>query len=217
MIVGKSLFFNRIYVDREDPNDAKVKALTEKGYEVVVLGGRPEALALKSDAGLCSGPTVYSARHCFGDPSEDVKGKEYVIVNADVKGRVVKDYSPFVKNIVNLVLYLLGKPNGVCDLVRVSTPLYIIQDQVAVVTGGVLGQTYGFLTILPQYEPEDLIDKEVEITVDVPEADEIRGRIFDYAVVVMWYKHMAWPTEVLVATVNKPLKPGNSGGPAALR
>ncbi len=217
MIVGKSLFFNRIYVDREDPNDAKVRTLAEKGYEVVVLGGRPEALAFQTDVGLCSGPTMFTARHCFGDPSDSVKGKEYVIVNTDVKGRVTKDYSPFVKNIVNLVLYLLGKPKGVYDLVRVSTPQYILSNQIAVVTGGVLGQTYGFLTLLPQYEPEDVIDKDVEITVDVPEADEIKGHIVDYAVVVVWYKHMAWPTVVAVATTNKPLKPGNSGGPVALR
>ncbi len=217
MIIGKSLFYHRIYVDREDPEDKKVKALAEKGYEVVALGGRPEALALKSDTGLCSGPTVYSARHCFGDPSEDVKGKEYVIVNTDVKGRVVKDYSPFLKNLVNLVLYLLGKPKGVYDLVRVSTPLYAVQNQAAVVTGGVLGQTYGFLTLLPQYEPEDVVNKDVEITVDVPESDEIRGHVFDYGVFLIWYKSMAWPTVAAVATTNKPLRPGNSGGPVSLK
>jgi hypothetical protein len=217
MIVGKSLLHKRVYVDREDPEDKKVRALSERGYEVVELGGRPVALALKSDVGLCSGPTVYSARHCFGDPSEDVKGRRYVLVNTDIEGRVTKDYSPFLMNVAKMVLYLFGKPYGVYDVVRVSTPAYDANGQVALVTGGVVGQPVGLLSHTPNVDPEDVVGKDLNIVVDVPENDEIKAHVHDYAVMLIWYRSMVWPTEVLVAHTSKPLKPGNSGGPAYLK
>lgn len=42
MIVGRSLIYKRVYVDKED-GTPKVQALKDKGYEVVELGGRPVA------------------------------------------------------------------------------------------------------------------------------------------------------------------------------
>lgn len=210
MIIGKSLLYKRVYVDKED-GTPKVKALKDKGYEVVELGGRPVALALKSDVGMCSGPTIYSARHCFGSPLNDVKGKEYELIGHEARGRVVKDYSPPLWNVIKTVLYFFGR--GVYDVVRVSTPLYPTDDQVALVTGGVLGQSVGLLAHVPNVEPEDLIDKDVIIQVDVPEADSIKAYITDYAVMWVWYDKNPWPTEVLIAHTKKPLRPGNSGGP----
>ena len=212
MIVGKSLLYKRVYVDREE-EDKKVKALKDSGYEVVELGGRPVALALKSDVGMCSGPTIYSARHCFGDPLNDVKGKEYVVVGYDIMGRVVKDYSPPIKNVINLILNFFGRPSGVYDVVKVSTPFQDAAGQVALVTGGVIGQNVGLLSHVPTVEPEDIVDMDVKIVVDVPDSDEIKAHVYDYAVLYMWYGKYLFPTEVLVANTSKPLRPGNSGGP----
>lgn len=212
MIVGRSLIYKRVYVDKED-GTPKVKALKDKGYEVVELGGRPVALALKSDIGMCSGPTIYSARHCFGYPLTDVKGKKYVIVGHEVEGRVTKDYSLPLFNVIKTILYFFGRPSGVYDVVRVSTPLYPADGQVALVSGGVLGQPVGLLAHVPCVEPEDLIDKDVIIQADVPEADSIKAHIIDYAVLLMWYDKIPWPSEVLIAYTKKPLRPGNSGGP----
>lgn len=212
MIVGKSLIYKRVYVDRV-VYDSEVRALLDKGYEVVELGGRPVALALKSDVGMCSGPTIYSARHCFGDPLNDVKGKEYVVIGYDVGGRVVKDYSPPIKNVIKLVLNFFGRPSGVYDVVKVSTPFQDATGQVALVTGGVIGQNVGLLSHMPTVEPEDVVGMDVKIVVDVPDSDEIRGHIYDYAVLYMWYGKYTFPTEVLVASTSKPLRPGNSGGP----
>lgn len=212
MIIGKSLIYKRFYVDKEDETP-KVKALLERGYEVVELGGRPVALALKSDVGMCSGPTVYSARHCFGGPLTDVKGKEYELMGHEVRGRVTKDYSPPLWNVIKTILYFFGKGAGVYDVVRVSTPLYPADGQVAVTVGGVLGQSVGLLAHVPGVEPENLIDKDVIIQVDIPEADSIKAHIIDYAVLWMWHDKIPWPSEVLIAHTKKPLKPGNSGGP----
>lgn len=213
MIIGKSLIYKRVYVDREEEEDKKAQALKDKGYEVVELGGRPVALALKSAQGLCSGPSIYSARHCFGNPLSDVKGKEYELVGHEVRGRVVKDYSPPLFNVIRTILYFFGKGMGVYDVVRVSTPLYPVDGQAALVVGGVLNQPVGLLAHVPGVEPEDLIDKDVVISVDIPESDEIKAHIIDYAVLWMWYDKSPWPTEVLIAHTKKPLRQGNSGGP----
>lgn len=212
MIIGKSLIYKRVYVDREE-EDKKVRALKDKGYEVVELGGRPVALALKSAQGLCSGPSIYSARHCFGDPLSDVKGKEYELIGHEVRGRVVKDYSPPIINVIKTIAYFFGKGTGVYDVVRVSAPLYPADGQVALVTGGVLGQPVGLFAHIPGAEPEDLIDKDLIIQVDVPETDSIKAYIIDYAVLWVWYDKTSWPSEVLIAHTKKPLRPGNSGGP----
>ena len=212
MIIGKSLLYKRVYVDKEEETPM-VKALLERGYEVVELGGRPVALALKSDVGMCSGPTIYSARHCFGDPLNDVKGKEYVVVGYDIVGRVVKDYSPPIKNVINLILNFFGRPSGVYDVVKVSMPFQDATGQVALVTGGVIGQNVGLLSHVPTVEPEDVVGMDVKIVVDVPDSDEIKAHVYDYAVLYMWYGKYSFPTEVLVASTSKPLRPGNSGGP----
>ena len=213
MIIGKSLIYKRVYVDKEN-DDKKIKTLKDKGYEVVELGGRPVALALKSDVGMCSGPTIYSARHCFGDPLNDVKGKEYVVVGYDIVGRVVNDYSPPIKNVINLILNFFGRPSGVYDVVKVSTPFQDATGQVALVTGGVIGQNVGLLSHVPTVEPEDVVGMDVKIVLDVPDSDEIKAHVYDYAVLYMWYGKYSFPTEVLVASTSKPLRPGNSGGPA---
>ncbi|MEM4675792.1 MAG: hypothetical protein QXM12_05820 [Nitrososphaerota archaeon] len=212
MIVGKSLIYKRVYVDRES-KDKKIQTLKDKGYEVVELGGRPVALALKSAQGLCSGPSIYSARHCFGDPLSDVKGKEYELIGHEFRGRVTKDYSPPLFNVIKTILYFFGKGTGVYDAVRVSTPLYPADGQVGLISGGVLGQPVGLLTHVPGAEPEDLIDKDVIIQVDIPETDSIKAYITDYAVLWMRYDKISWPSEVLIAHTKKPLRPGNSGGP----
>lgn len=212
MIIGKSLLYKRVYVDRED-EDKKVKVLKDKGYEVAELGGRPVALALKSDVGMCSGPTIYSARHCFGDPLNDVKGKEYIVVGYDIMGRVVKDYSFPIKNVIKLILNFFGRPSGVYDVVKVSTPFHDATGQVALVTGGIIGRNVGLLSHVPTVEPEDIVGTDVKIAVDVPDSDEIKAHVYDYAVLYMWYGKYSFPTEVLVASTSKPLRPGNSGGP----
>ena len=212
VVVGRSLIHKRVYVDWAT-YDPEIRALKERGYEVVELRGRPVALALKSAQGLCSGPTVYSARHCFGSPLEDVKGKEYELIGHEVKGRVVKDYSPPIINVIKTIAYFLRKGVGVYDVVRVSVPLFPSDGQVGLAVGGVLGTHVGLLSHVPTAEPEDIVGKDVIIQVDVPEADSIKAHVIDYAVLWMWYDKTAWPTEVLIAHVKKPLKPGNSGGP----
>ena len=212
MIIGKSLLYKRVYVDREE-EDKKTQALKDRGYEVVELGGRPVALALKSAQGLCSGPSEYSARHCFGSPLQDVKGKEYELIGHEVRGRVVKDYSPFIINIIKTIAYFFGVGTGVYDVVRVSAPLYPADGQVALVSGGILGRNIGLLAHIPTVEPEFLMDKDVIIEVDVPESDSIKAHIIDYAVLWVWYDKTPWPSEVLIAHTKKPMKPGNSGGP----
>lgn len=212
MIIGKSIIFKRVYVDKDD-RTPKVQALKDKGYEVVELGGRPVALVLKSDFGVCSGPTIYSARHCFGGPLSDVKGKVYEVVGYDVRGQVVKDYSPPIKNVINLILNFFGRPSGVYDVVKVSVPFKDATGQVALVTGGIIGQNIGLLSYVPTVEPEDVVGMDVKIAVDVPEDDEIKAHVYDYAVMWMWYGKYSFPTEVLVASTSKPLRLGNSGGP----
>lgn len=212
MIIGKSLIYKRVYVDKED-GTPELRALLERGYEIVELEGRPVALALKSDAGMCSGPTIYSARHCFSGPLGDVKGKEYEVVGYDVRGRVTKDYSPPIKNVIKLVLDFFGRPSGVYDVVKVSTPFQDATGQVALVTGGIIGQNVGLLSHVPTVEPEDVVGMDVKIVVDVPDSDEIKAHVYDYAVLYMWYGKYTFPTEVLVASTSKPLRPGNSGGP----
>ena len=214
MILGRSKVKNIIYVD---VYDAKAQAMESRGYEVFVLGGKPVYLALKSSVGTCSGPTNFSARHCFGNPLSEVRGKKYEIVGYDVVGYVVKDYSPPLWNLVAQLSRFFGERLGVKDVVRVSMPYWNSDGQVGVVTGGVLGAPIGLFTNVPLVEPEDVVDKDVLVDVDVPEQDTIQCHVFDYAVIDILVDKMPWPHEVLVAQCRKNLRPGNSGGPVRLR
>jgi len=214
MRVGKSKIKNIIYVD---VYDAKAQALEAKGHEIFVLGGKPVYMALKSDVGACSGPTNFSARHCFGNPMNDVKGKTYEVAGYDVKGYVIKDYSPPLWNILAQLSRFFGEKLGVKDVVKVSMPYWPTDNQVGVVTGGVLGNPIGLFTVLPIVEPEDVVDKDVVVDVDVPEPDTLQCHVFDYAILDILVDKVPWPHEVLVAQCNKPLRPGNSGGAVRLK
>jgi len=212
--VGFSKITKRVYVDEID-ND-KVMALQNKGYEVYPLGGKPVYFAHKTSHGLCSGPTAYSARHCFGTPLDNIKNRKYEIVGHGVEGAVVKDYSPPLWNIFVQIARFFGGGYGVRDVVRVSTPLYPTDGQVAVVTGGVLAQPIGLFAPVLGVEPEDVVDSNVIVHVDVPETDEIQCHIFDYAIIDIFIDKLPWPHELLVAKCKKHLRPGNSGGPVYL-
>jgi hypothetical protein len=214
MKLGKSKIKDIVYVD---VYDQKAQALEAEGYEVFVLGGRPVYLALKSNMGACSGPTQYSARHCFGSPLADVKNKTYEVAGYDVKGYVIKDYSPPLWNILSQLSRFFGEKIGVRDVVKVSMPYWSSDGQVGVVTGGVLGAPIGLFTNVPIVEPEDVVDKDVLVDVDVPEQDTIQCRVFDYAVIDILVDKVPWPHEVLVAQCKKPLRQGNSGGAVRLK
>jgi len=214
MRLGRSKIKNIVYVD---VYDRKAQALEAKGYEVFVLGGKPVYLALKSSAGACSGPTQYSARHCFGNPLNDVKGRTYEVAGYDVKGYVIKDYSPPLWNIISQISRFFGEKIGVRDVVKVSMPYWDSSGQVGVVTGGVIGAPIGLFTDIPLVEPEDVVDRDVVVDVDVPEQDTIQCHVFDYAIIDILVDKVPWPHEVLVAQCRKPLRPGNSGGPVRLK
>jgi len=213
MIVGKSKLRKRVYVDKQD-HDKKVIAMRNKGYEVVELGRVPVALAISTDVGTCSSPTIYSARHCFGNPLDDVKGKKYRVVGTNLDGAVVKDYSPPLFNVFKYLANFFGLSSGVYDVVRVSVPVKAFDDQVALLTGGVLGRPIALLSHIPVVEPEELIGTRVVIEADFPVEAEIRATIVDYAVLYIMYGSTPWPTEVLVANTDRPPVPGNSGSPA---
>jgi hypothetical protein len=214
MRVGRSKIKNIIYVDQYGP---EVQALESRGYEVYILGGKPTYLALKSSVGMCSGPTNYSARHCFGNPLNDVKNKTYEVAGYDVKGYVIKDYSPPLWNILAQLSRFFGEKIGVKDVVKVSMPYWSSDGQVAVVTGGVIGAPVGLFTNVPIVEPEDVVDKDVVVDVDVPEQDTIQCHVFDYAIIDILVDKVPWPHEVLVAQCKKPLRPGNSGGAVRIK
>jgi len=214
MILGKSKVKNIVYVD---VYDQKAQAMESKGYEVFVLGGKPVYLTLKTNRGVCSGPTQYSARHCFGNPLSEVRGKKYEIVGYDVVGYVVKDYSPPLWNLVAQLSRFFGEKVGVRDVVKVSMPYWSSDNQIAVVAGGVLGVPMGLFAALPTIEPEDYVDKEVTVDVDVPEQDTISCFIFDYSTIDIFLDNAPWPNDVFVAQCKRPLRPGNSGGPVRLK
>ena len=214
MILGRSKIKNIIYVDQYDQ---RAQALEAKGYEIFVLGGKPVYLAHKSSRGVCSGPTNWSARHCFGGPLTDVKGRVYEVVGYDIKGYVVKDYSPPLWNILAQLSRFFGEKLGVRDVVKVSMPYWGADNQVAVVTAGVLGVPVGLFTNIPIVEPEDVVDRDVVVEVDVPEQDMIQCHVFDYALLDIFVDKVPWPHEVLVAQCKRHLRPGNSGGPVRLK
>jgi hypothetical protein len=215
MIIGRSkIRKDLIYVDQTTPTVLSEAA--KKGLEVFELG-RPQYLALKTEAGACSGPTIYSARHCWGGPLTEVKGRPYEVAGYEAVGRVVKDYSPPLRNLLALVVSFFGFSFGVKDVVRVSLPLWTSDRQVAVVSAAPLDRPVALFAPLPTVEPEDVVGKEVAVSVDVPETDDIGCLVLDYATVHVFVDGFPWPHDVFIAQCRKQLRPGNSGGPVYLK
>jgi len=215
MIIGRSkIRKDLVYVDKATP--ASLAEAAKEGYEVFELG-QPVYLALKTEAGACSGPTNFSARHCWGGPLTEVRDRPYEIAGYEAVGKVVKDYSPPLRNILTFIASFFGFSWGVKDAVRVSLPLWPSDGQVAVVSAAPLDRPVGLFTPIPHVDPEDIIGKEVVAQVDVPETDDIVCAILDYAVVYIFVDKVPWPHEVIIAQCRKNLRPGNSGGPVYLR
>jgi len=215
MIIGRSkLRKDLVYVDKATP--AVLAEAAEKGYEVFELG-RPVYLALKTDVGACSGPTQYSARHCFGGPMTEVKDKVYEIAGYDAVGRVVKDYSPPLRNLLVLIASFFGFSWGVKDVVRVSLPLWASDGQVAVVSAAPLDRPVGLFAPVPTADPDDVVGRDVVASVDVPESDDIPCAVYDYATVYVFIDGTPWPHDEYIALCKKQLRPGNSGGPVRLK
>jgi hypothetical protein len=215
MIIGKSkLRKDLIYVDQITPQVLAEAA--KEHYEVFELG-RPVYLALKTEAGACSGPTVYSARHCWGGPLTEPMGRAYEIAGYDAVGRVVKDYSPPLRNLFALMASFFGFSWGVKDVVRVSLPLWSSDRQVAVVSAAPLDRPIGLFAPVPTADPEDVVGREVTVSVDVPEQDDIGCIILDYATVYVFIDKAPWPHEEYIALCKKQLRPGNSGGAVYLK
>jgi hypothetical protein len=215
MIIGRSkIRKNRIYVDVATPQ--VLSEAKERGWEVVEIG-RPAYLALKTNVGVCSGPTMYSARHCFGGPLTEVKGRTYEVIAYGVEGRVVKDYSPPIKNLVALIANFFGFSVGVRDVVRVSAPYWPSDGQVAVVSAAPPDRPVGLFAPVPGYKPHEVVGKDVVAMVDVPEPAEIQCTVTDYTTVYVFVDDFPWPHDVYIATCKKMLRPGNSGGPVYLR
>jgi len=215
MIIGKSkLRKDLVYVDKATP---QVLAEAAKGgYEVFELG-RPVYLALKTETGACSGPTAYSARHCWGGPMSEVKDRRYEIAVYEAAGRVVKDYSPPLRNLFVLIASFFGFSWGVKDVVKVSLPLWASDGQVAVVSAAPLDKPVGLFAPVPHVEPEDVVGKDVVASVDVPEQDDIACTVLDYASVYVFVDGAPWPHDEYIALCKKQLRPGNSGGAVYLR
>jgi hypothetical protein len=215
MIIGRSkLRKDLIYVDKTTPQVLAEAA--KEGYEVFELG-RPIYLALKTEAGACSGPTRYSARHCWGGPLTEVRGRPYEIAGYEAVGRVVKDYSPPLRNLFVLIAGFFGFSWGVKDTVRVSLPMWASDKQVAVVSAAPLDRPVGLFAPIPAADPIDVVGKEVVVSVDVPEQDDIGCVVLDYAVVHVFVDGVPWPHDEYIATCKKQLRPGNSGGAVYLR
>jgi hypothetical protein len=214
MIIGRSKIRKVIYVDEATPE--VLSEASRRGYEVVELG-RPVYLALKTGAGACSGPTYYSARHCWGGPLTEVRGRPYVVAGFEAEGRVVKDYSPPLRNLAALVLGFFGLSFGVRDVVRVSLPLWPSDRQVAVVSAAPPDRPAALFAPIPGIRPEDVVGREVHVVVDVPEEDDIACTITDYSTVYVFVDGFPWPHDAYIATCRKQLRPGNSGGAVYLR
>jgi hypothetical protein len=215
MIIGRSkIRKNLVYVDMATP--AALSKAAKDGIELFELG-RPTYLALKTEAGSCSGPTFYSARHCWGGPLNQVKGRTYVITGYEAEGRVVKDYSPPLRNLAALVLGFFGFSLGVKDVVKVNLPLWATDKQVAVVSAASLDRPVGLFAPIPNVSPLDVVGREVHAVVDVPEEDDIFCTVLDYATVYIFVDGLPWPHDSYIAICKKQLRPGNSGGPVYLR
>jgi hypothetical protein len=215
MRIGRSkIRKDLIYVDKATP--AAIAEADAKGLEVFELG-RPVYLALKTEVGGCSGPTHYSARHCWGGPLSEVRGRPYEIAGYEAVGQVVKDYSPPLRNLLALLASFFGLSWGVRDAVRVSLPLWPTDGQVAVVAAAPLDRPIGLFAPLPHVDSKEVVGREVVVHVDVPEADTIGCAVLDYATVHVFVDGAPWPHDVYIATCRKQLRPGNSGGPVYLK
>jgi hypothetical protein len=215
MIIGRSkIRKDLIYVDKLTPSVMSEAA--DRHLEVFELG-TPMYLALKTDGGACSGPTYYSARHCWGGPLAEVRGRHYLITGYEAEGRVVRDYSPPLRNLAALLVSFFGFSFGVKDVVRVSLPMWASDRQVAVVSAAPPDRPVGLFAPTPGAEPEDVLGRDVTVVVDVPEDDDFTCTILDYATVYIFVDGHPWPHDVYVAMCRKQLRPGNSGGAVYLK
>ena len=218
MILGFSLVKKRVYVDVARWRDClTLRRYRKMGYEIVELGDKPEYASFITARGLCAGPALYAARHCFGLPAEGVEGRGYVIRETGETGRVVRDYSPPLYNIVVWLLRWLGlQLGGVRDVVMVDRVKLRADGQVAVVTGRVPGTGHALFTAVPETDPVSLVGKRVEIVTDIPREERVECAVSDYGIIDIYLDSMPWPHEVLVAACKLPVEPAHSGAPVVL-
>jgi len=215
VILGFSLIKRRVYVDVATWRDYfMLRRYRKAGYEIVELGDEPEYAAFITSRRLCAGPALYTARHCFGLPAEGVEGRGYVINETGETGRVVRDYSPPLHNIVVWLLRWLGvQIAGIRDVVMVDRVRLQVGGQAAVVTGRVPGSGYALLTAVPEADPVSLVGKKVEIVTDLPREERVECAVRDYGIIDIYLDSMPWPHEVLVAACRLPVEPAHSGAP----
>jgi hypothetical protein len=219
VILGFSLVRKRVYVDAARLRDyLALRRYRRAGYEIAELGGRPEYASFITARRLCAGPAPYTARHCFGLPAEGVEGRGYVIRETGETGRVVRDYSPPLHNIIVWLARLFGlQLGGVRDVVMVDKARLRADGQAAVVTGRVTGTGHALLTAVPEVDPVSLVGKRVEIVTDIPEEGRVECAVNDYGIIDIYLDSMPWPHEVLVASCGQPVEPAHSGALAVLR
>jgi hypothetical protein len=216
VILGFSLVRKRVYVDAATWRDyLALRRYRREGYEIFELGGVPRYASFITARKLCSGPALYTARHCFGLPVEGVKGRGYTVRETGEVGYVAVDCSPPLYNVVVWLLRWLGvQLGGVRDVVEVSKVKIQASNQVAVVTGSVPGTGYALLTAVPAVDPVSLVDRDVRVVSDVSSDGQFRCTVVDYGIIDIYLDSMPWPHEVLVARCERPVAPGDSGAPA---
>lgn len=203
-MIGKSKISNKKYYAQYE------RIEMSSSSDVVILPDRPQVMAYQTDRTICSGPALFTARHCFSRFYESVMGKKYVMHNG-LEGKVVYDYSPPLYNIIARILRFFGLWVGVKDVVRVSS--YIYDIPVGVVSAGYVNYNYMFFTAVPGIEPSDLLQKTVEARIDYPETYVVKGKVTDYAIIEVYTDNFMWPLELYVVETNRPLRPGSSGAP----
>jgi hypothetical protein len=215
VILGFSLVRKRVYVDVARRRDyLALRRYRRMGYEIVELGDEPEYASFVTARRLCAGPAMYTARHCFGLPAEGVEGRGYVIRETGETGRVVRDYSPPLHNIIVWLLRWFGLAlGGVRDVVMVDKAGLRADSQVAVVTGRVPGTGHALLTAVPEVDPASLVGRKVEIVTDIPEEGRAECAVNDYGIIDIYLNSTPWPHEVLVAACRLPVEPAHSGAP----
>jgi hypothetical protein len=215
VILGFSLVRKRVYVDVARLRDYfTLRRYRREGYEVVELGDVPRYTSFITSRKLCSGPALYTARHCFGLPVEGVEGRGYTIRETGEVGHVAVDYSPPLHNIVVWLARWLGfQLGGVKDVVKVTKTRIQASDQVATVTGSIPGTGYALLTAVPSVDPVSLVDRDVHVINDVSGDGQFKCTVIDYGIIDIYTNSVPWPHEVLVARCERPIVPGDSGAP----
>jgi hypothetical protein len=216
MILGFSLVRRRVYVDLIRWTDYfTLRRYRKMGYEVVELGDMPQYASFITARKLCAGPAEYTARHCFGLPPEGVTGRGYTVRETGETGHVVEDCSPPWYNIIVWLARFFGfQLGGVRDVVRVSRVEMQIEGQAAVVTGRVPGTGHALLTAVPEVDPASLVNKDVRVITDLPRERAYKCTVTDYGIIDVYLDSMPWPHEVMIASCELPVEPGDSGAPA---